>query len=126
MDDEDSSNVLQKRGTIEFVFEDFPHSKVTMAPIKGYYFVRAIKWSRRDRAVTRHDLEKFEWPQIKRSARRLLPEKKSIPHPIVTMTDDGIVLMHDLVKRGCIKPCCLVKQISRSHGIFFLKNSISG
>ncbi|UTQ07847.1 hypothetical protein NMK97_16305 [Bacillus amyloliquefaciens] len=61
MDDEDSSNVLQKRGTIEFVFEDFPHSKVTMAPIKGYYFVRAIKWSRRDRAVTRHDLEKFEW-----------------------------------------------------------------
>ncbi|GJJ26973.1 hypothetical protein BVN1_27370 [Bacillus velezensis] len=51
----------KKRGTIEFVFEDFPHSKVTMAPIKGYYFVRAIKWSRRDRAVTRHDLEKFEW-----------------------------------------------------------------
>ncbi|QHK14408.1 hypothetical protein C7M22_00447 [Bacillus velezensis] len=51
----------KKRGTIEFVFEDFPYSKVTMAPIKGYYFVRAIKWSRRDRAVTRHDLEKFEW-----------------------------------------------------------------
>ncbi|MBT2575587.1 hypothetical protein J7E26_16935 [Bacillus sp. ISL-51] len=51
----------KKRGYIEFVFEDFPYSKVTMAPIKGYYFVRTIKWSSRDRAVTRHDLEKFEW-----------------------------------------------------------------
>lgn len=72
----------KKRGTIEFVFEDFPHSKVTMAPIKGYYFVRAIKWSRRDRAVTRHDLEKFEWPQTKRSARRLFTgkEKHSASH----------------------------------------------
>ncbi|AFZ91906.1 hypothetical protein B938_14480 [Bacillus velezensis AS43.3] len=25
----------KKRGTIEFVFEDFPHSKVTMRRLKG-------------------------------------------------------------------------------------------
>lgn len=43
-------NILQysykKRGKIEFVFEGWPHSKVTMVPIKGYYFVRFIKWSK--------------------------------------------------------------------------------
>ncbi|CUB26203.1 hypothetical protein BN2127_JRS7_01143 [Bacillus subtilis] len=58
-------NILQysykKRGKIEFVFEGWPHSKVTMAPIKGYYFVRFIKWSSLDPIVTRHDLEKMEW-----------------------------------------------------------------
>lgn len=49
-------NILQysykKRGKIEFVFEGWPHSKVTMAPIKGYYFVRFIKWSSLDPIVT--------------------------------------------------------------------------
>lgn len=58
-------NILQysykKRGKIEFVFEGWPHSKVTMAPIKGYYFVRFIKWSSQDPIVTRNDLEKMEW-----------------------------------------------------------------
>ncbi|MGF2819070.1 hypothetical protein ACQUF8_08735 [Bacillus subtilis] len=58
-------NILQysykKRGEIEFVFEGWPHSKVTMVPIKGYYFVRFIKWSSQDPIVTRNDLEKMEW-----------------------------------------------------------------
>lgn len=49
-------NILQysykKRGKIEFVFEGWPHSKVTMVPIKGYYFVRFIKWSSQDPIVT--------------------------------------------------------------------------
>ncbi|MEC1662948.1 hypothetical protein [Bacillus halotolerans] len=58
-------NILQysykKKGKIEFVFEDWPHSKVTMAPIKGYYFVRFIKWNSQDPIVTRNDLEKMEW-----------------------------------------------------------------
>ncbi|MCC2930510.1 hypothetical protein P9B58_19405 [Bacillus mojavensis] len=58
-------NILQysykKKGKIEFVFEDWPHSKVTMAPIQGYYFVRCIKWSSQDPIVTRTDLEKMEW-----------------------------------------------------------------
>lgn len=56
-------NILQysykKRGKIEFVFEGWPHSKVTMVPIKGYYFVRFIKWSSQDPIVTRNDLEKW-------------------------------------------------------------------
>ncbi|MCY8960450.1 hypothetical protein [Bacillus atrophaeus] len=51
----------KKRGEIQFVFEGWPHSKVIMAPIKGYYFVRLIRWSGRDPIVTRHDLEKMEW-----------------------------------------------------------------
>lgn len=58
-------NILQysykKRGKIEFVFEGWPHSKVTMVPIKGCYFVRFIKWSSQDPIVTRNDLEKMEW-----------------------------------------------------------------
>ncbi|MCY8511517.1 hypothetical protein MOD07_18420 [Bacillus mojavensis] len=51
----------KKKGKIEFVFEDWPHSKVTMAAIQGYYFVRCIKWSSQDPIVTRTDLEKMEW-----------------------------------------------------------------
>ncbi|TWP01896.1 hypothetical protein EUA35_15625 [Bacillus subtilis] len=29
--------------------------------VKGYYFVRFIKWSSQDPIVTRNDLEKMEW-----------------------------------------------------------------
>ncbi|APH05681.1 hypothetical protein [Bacillus weihaiensis] len=50
----------QKRGKIEFMFDEFPFSKVVLAPIKNYYFVRTVKWDPNDRVVKRADLEKME------------------------------------------------------------------
>ena len=50
----------KRRGQIEFMFEEFPHSKVVFSPIKNYYFIRTVRWNREDPVVTRRDLEKME------------------------------------------------------------------
>ncbi|MBB6600818.1 hypothetical protein [Bacillus pumilus] len=50
----------RKKGQIEFWFDEFPHSPATLTPIRHYYFVRYVKWSRHDPPVTRKDLEKME------------------------------------------------------------------
>ncbi|MCV9886404.1 hypothetical protein OIH86_12220 [Metabacillus halosaccharovorans] len=50
----------RRRGQIEFMFEEFPHSKVVFSPIKNYYFIRTVRWNREDPVVTRRDLEKME------------------------------------------------------------------
>ncbi|TXC90435.1 hypothetical protein FS935_10855 [Metabacillus litoralis] len=50
----------KRRGTIEFMFDDYPFSKVIFSPIKNYYFVRTVRWDPADSVVTRNDLEKME------------------------------------------------------------------
>ncbi|MFN3090984.1 hypothetical protein ABEO94_14530 [Bacillus pumilus] len=50
----------RKKGQIEFWFDEFPHSSAVLTPIRHYYFVRYVKWSRHDPPVTRKDLEKME------------------------------------------------------------------
>ncbi|PKG23525.1 hypothetical protein [Niallia nealsonii] len=50
----------KKRGTMEFIYNKFPQSKVILYPIKNYYFVRTVKWHPEDPVVTRADLEKME------------------------------------------------------------------
>ncbi|MED1749945.1 MAG: hypothetical protein ACQEUO_05695 [Bacillota bacterium] len=50
----------RKKGQIEFVFDDFPHSPAVLTPIRHYYFARYVKWSRHDPPVTRNDLEEME------------------------------------------------------------------
>ncbi len=50
----------RRRGQIEFIFEEFPNSKVVFSPIKDYYFIRTVRWNREDSVVTRRDLEKME------------------------------------------------------------------
>lgn len=54
------SHSYRKRGGIEFVFAQFPNSKALLVPIKNYYFVRSVRWSSQDPAVTRKDLEIME------------------------------------------------------------------
>ncbi|MGK9488213.1 hypothetical protein C6Y01_11710 [Bacillus sp. NMCC46] len=50
----------RKKGQIEFWFDEFPYSSAVLTPIRHYYFVRYVKWSRHDPPVTRKDLEKME------------------------------------------------------------------
>ncbi|MDM5299273.1 hypothetical protein QUF51_14065 [Bacillus pumilus] len=50
----------RKKGQIEFVFDDFPHSAAVLTPIRHYYFVRYVKWSQQDPPVTRKDLAEME------------------------------------------------------------------
>ncbi|PMC35350.1 hypothetical protein CJ195_19965 [Bacillus sp. UMB0899] len=50
----------KRRGQIEFLFEEFPHSNVVFSPIKNYYFIRTVRWNREDPVVTRRDLERME------------------------------------------------------------------
>ncbi|MEH3000504.1 MULTISPECIES: hypothetical protein [Bacillus] len=50
----------RKKGQIECWFDEFPHSSAVLTPIRHYYFVRYVKWSRHDPPVTRKDLEKME------------------------------------------------------------------
>ncbi|MBR0620985.1 hypothetical protein P2Q02_13250 [Bacillus pumilus] len=50
----------RKKGQIEFWFDEFPYSSAVLTPIRRYYFVRYVKWSRHDSPVTRKDLEKME------------------------------------------------------------------
>jgi len=50
----------RKRGTVEFIFNKFPQSKVVFYPIKNYYFIRTVKWHSEDPIVTRGDLEEME------------------------------------------------------------------
>ncbi|QKN77634.1 hypothetical protein GZ55_07025 [Bacillus pumilus] len=50
----------RKKGQIEFWFDEFPYSSAVLTPIRHYYFVCYIKWSRHDPPVTRKDLEKME------------------------------------------------------------------
>ncbi|WP_144468856.1 hypothetical protein [Bacillus pumilus] len=50
----------RKKGQIKFWFDEFPHSPAVLTPIRHYYFVRYVKWSRHDPPVTRKDLEKME------------------------------------------------------------------
>jgi hypothetical protein len=57
----------QKKGKIDFVFENWPHSAVVMVPIKNYYFTRYVRWDPRDPVVTKKDLE-----QMERSANQML------------------------------------------------------
>ncbi|KAB2331827.1 hypothetical protein [Bacillus mesophilum] len=54
------SHSYRKRGGIEFVFAEFPNSKVLLVPIKKYYFVKSVRWSAEDPPVSRRDLEKME------------------------------------------------------------------
>ncbi|MDJ0286908.1 MULTISPECIES: hypothetical protein [Bacillus] len=50
----------RKKGQIEFLFDDFPHSPAVLIPIRHYYFVRYVKWNQHDPPVTRNDLEEME------------------------------------------------------------------
>ncbi|MDR4250419.1 hypothetical protein [Bacillus pumilus] len=50
----------RKKGQIEFWFDEFPYSSAVLTPIRHYYIVRYVKWSRHDPPVTRKDLEKME------------------------------------------------------------------
>ncbi|MCY7618459.1 hypothetical protein MH116_11370 [Bacillus pumilus] len=50
----------RKKGQIEFWFDEFPYSSAVLTPIRHYYFVRYVKWSRHDPPVTRKDLETME------------------------------------------------------------------
>ncbi|MEE3603782.1 hypothetical protein [Bacillus altitudinis] len=50
----------RKKGQIEFLFDDFPHSLAVLTPIRHYYFVRYVKWNQHDPPVTRNDLEEME------------------------------------------------------------------
>lgn len=50
----------RKRGSMEFIYDMFPHSKVILYPIKNYYFIRTVKWNAKDPVVTRRDLETME------------------------------------------------------------------
>ncbi|AOZ89531.1 hypothetical protein BK049_12990 [Bacillus xiamenensis] len=50
----------RKKGQIECLFDDFPHSPAVLTPIRHYYFVRYVKWSKHDPPVTRNDLEEME------------------------------------------------------------------
>lgn len=50
----------RKKGQIEFLFDDFPHSAAVLTPIRHYYFVRYVKWNQHDPPVTRNDLEEME------------------------------------------------------------------
>ncbi len=53
-------HAYRRRGQIEFMFEEFPHSKVVFSPIKNYYFVKSVRWNQLDRVVNRRDLEEME------------------------------------------------------------------
>lgn len=50
----------RKKGQIEFLFDDFPHSPAVLTPIRHYYFVRYVKWNQHDPPVKRNDLEEME------------------------------------------------------------------
>ncbi|MBV5113367.1 hypothetical protein [Bacillus altitudinis] len=50
----------RKKGQIEFLFDDFPHSPAVLTLIRHYYFVRYVKWNQHDPPVTRNDLEEME------------------------------------------------------------------
>ncbi|MFC0271037.1 hypothetical protein ACFFIX_06185 [Metabacillus herbersteinensis] len=51
---------FKKRGNIDFIFDQFPHSVVVFAPIKNYYFIRYVRWDERDPIVLRQDLAAME------------------------------------------------------------------
>ncbi len=50
-----------KNGRMEFLYDKFPQSKVLLSPIKGYLFVKSVRWNRDDPVVTSEDLEEMEW-----------------------------------------------------------------
>lgn len=54
------SYAYKKKGRMEFIYDQFAHSKVILYPIKNYYFIKFIKWNAKDPYVTTKDLEEME------------------------------------------------------------------
>lgn len=50
----------KRKGSIEFMFDKFPLSKVVFFPIKQYYFIKFIKWDHHDPVVKTEDLEEMQ------------------------------------------------------------------
>lgn len=50
----------RKKGSMEFIYDKFAHSRVILYPIKNYYFIKFVKWNSKDPYVTRQDLEEME------------------------------------------------------------------
>lgn len=54
------SHSYRRKGSIEFVFDKFPNSRVVFYPIKNYYFIKFIKWDSFDPEVRTDDLEEMQ------------------------------------------------------------------
>ncbi|KKI88743.1 hypothetical protein WQ54_29990 [Bacillus sp. SA1-12] len=54
------SHSYRRHGSIEFIFDRFPLSRVLFYPIKNYYFIKHVKWNPLDPEVKTDDLEEMQ------------------------------------------------------------------